>query len=244
MTFSVVYLKKRNKVSVFFMSKILVVEDDYRLRKVYQSFLSKNNYSVLVAENAQEALDLLENSSVDLMICDVMMPDIDGVELTRTLREAHYEFPILLATAKESFAAKQEGFHAGSDDYMVKPIDLNEMLLRIEALLRRAKIATDQQITIGNTQLLANTLELVQGEKRELLAQKEFLLLFKLASNPDQIFTRQQIMDDIWGLDTLSDSRTVDVHINKLRDRLRNNKDFEIKTIRGLGYRVVRIDEK
>lgn len=225
------------------MARILIVEDDDHLRKIYRALLEKNHFEVLQAENAEQALDVLEQKTVDLMICDVMMPGMDGVELTQALRQSKYDFPILMATARDSFPAKQEGFRAGTDDYMVKPIDLNEMLLRIEALLRRAKIATDKEITIGNTALLYNSLELVQNGSAEVLPQKEFYLLFKLLANCGKVFTRQQIMDDIWGLETESELRTVDVHINRLRERLQNNQDVSISTVRGLGYRAVKKDE-
>lgn len=222
------------------MPKILVVEDDERLQKIYTALLQKNGYEVIAAENAAKALDALEQKTVDLMICDVMMPGMDGIELTKQIRMAKYDFPILMATARDSFPAKQEGFRAGSDDYMVKPIDLNEMLLRIEALLRRAKITTDKEITSGNTKLLYNSLELMQGSDVQALPQKEFYLLFKLLASPGKVFTRQQIMDDIWGLETQSDLRTVDVHINKLRERLMDNKDIAVVTVRGLGYKAVK----
>lgn len=222
------------------MAKILVVEDDDRLRKIYLSLLEKNGYDVICASNGEQALDILDKQTIDLMICDVMMPGIDGFTLIKDLRDANYLFPILLATAKDSFPSKQQGFNAGSDDYMVKPIDLNELLLRIDALLRRAKIQTDKEITIGTTRLLSNSWELVQNGSHEVLPQKEFLLLFKLVSQPGKVFTRQQIMDDIWGLETQSELRTVDVHINKLRDRLQANSDIEIVTVRGLGYRAVK----
>lgn len=226
------------------MAKILVVEDDERLLKVYCSLFKKNGYEVFSASNAEEALTILEIKTIDLMICDVMMPGIDGVTLTQDLREAGYIFPILLATGKDSFPAKQAGFKAGSDDYMIKPIDLNEMLLRIDALLRRAKIQTEKEITVGETKLLYNSLELIQKSETEILPQKEFLLLFKLLSQPHKVFTRQQIMDDIWGLETESELRTVDVHINRLREKLQKNEDITIQTVRGLGYRAVKKDGK
>ena len=225
------------------MVRILVVEDDPRLRKVYATVLQKSGYEVMAAEDAQQALDMLEQKTVDLMVCDIMMPGMDGYELTRELKVAGYEFPVLMATARDSFPDKQEGFNAGADDYMVKPIDLNEMLLRVQALLRRAKIANDQKIVVGDTELRQDSLELVQAGAAQTLPQKEFFLLFKLLSNPGKVFTRQQLMDDIWGLDTQSDLRTVDVHINKLRERLKASRDIEMATVRGLGYKAVKKQE-
>lgn len=225
------------------MAKILVVEDDERLRKVYQSLFEKNGDRVFIASDGEEALDILEKNAVDLMISDIMMPGISGIQLTQELRDAGYMFPIIIATAKDSLPFKEQGFKSGTDDYMVKPIDLNELLLRVGALLRRAQIQQEKRITVGDTTLLYDSLEVIQKGHAEVLPQKEFYVLFKLLSSPNKVFTRQQIMDDIWGLETESELRTVDVHINKLRERLQGNQDVEIVTARGLGYRAVKLHE-
>ncbi|RDY32935.1 response regulator transcription factor [Lachnotalea glycerini] len=222
------------------MFTILVVEDDDNLRKLFCTVLNKNGYQTIDAKDGYEALDCMDKNYVDLLISDVMMPNMDGYELTRELRAAHYEIPILLITVKESFQDKQKGFLSGTDDYMVKPIDVNEMVLRVEALLRRAQIITERKLTIGSTILEYDTLTVYQNKLPILLPQKEFYLLYKLASYPNKIFTRQSIMDEIWGMDSESDERTVDVHVNRLRDRFKENQDFDIITVRGLGYKVVK----
>lgn len=219
---------------------ILVVEDDAELRGLYCAVLSKNRYNAFGAENGEEALDILDREFIDLIISDIMMPGMDGVELTRTLREAKYNLPVLMITAKDSFYDKKRGFAAGTDDYMVKPIDINEMILRVEALLRRSKSVSERKQVIGNTALLYDSLTVRQNDIPMELPQKEFYLLYMLASFPNRIFTRQQIMDEIWGMDSETDARTVDVHINRLRDRFRDSDDFEIVTVRGLGYKVVK----
>ena len=168
------------------------------------------------------------------------MPRMDGIELVRELRDAKYTLPVLMITAKDTFADKQQSFNAGVDDYMVKPVDVNEMILRIKALLRRAKIVNERKLSFGETILEYDTLTLYTSKGSESLPQKEFMLLYKLASNPNHIFTRQQIMDDIWGMTSETDTHTVDVHINRIRDRLRDNEDIEIVTVRGLGYKAVK----
>jgi DNA-binding response OmpR family regulator len=221
------------------MFNILVVEDDANLRKMMQSVLQRNGYRPLVAEDGEAALAILENEQADLIISDVMMPNMDGYELTELLRQSNYNMPILMVTVKDSYADKQKGFLAGVDDYMVKPIDINEMILRVQALLRRAKIANEHRLQVGNTQLDFDSL-LVKTPANEMsLPQKEFYLLFKLLSYPGKIFTRQQLLDEIWGMDSTTDERTVDVHINRLRDRFKGSDDFEIVTVRGLGYKAV-----
>lgn len=224
------------------MFQILVAEDDATLRQVICAVLSKHGYSALPAVNGQDALDILEHEHIDLIISDIMMPEIDGYELTRELRDAGYEMPILIITAKERFEDKQRAFLSGSDDYMVKPIDVNEMILRVGALLRRAKIANEHRLSFGSAELDYDSMTVtVNGESAQ-LPQKEFLLLFKLLSYPGKIFTRAQLMDEIWGMDSETDERTVDVHINRLRDRFRSCRDFEVVTVRGLGYKAVKVD--
>ena len=222
------------------MFRILVVEDDATLRRIMCAVLGKSGYSALPVEDGQQALDLLEREHVDLIISDVMMPNVDGYELTRELRDAGYNLPILMVTAKERFEDKEEGFLSGADDYMVKPIDMNEMLLRVGALLRRAKIANEHKLTVGKTVLDYDALTVTLNGETMQLPQKEFYLLFKLLSYSGKIFTRAQLMDEFWGIDSETDERTIDVHINRLRDRLRNCEDFELITVRGLGYKAVK----
>jgi len=224
------------------MFHILVVEDDKKLRQLFCTVLSKNGYEAIGAEDGREALELLDKEFIDLIVCDIMMPNMDGYELTKNLREANYQMPILMVTAKESFQDKQKGFLAGTDDYMVKPIDVNEMVLRVGALLRRAQIVSERKLSVGSTTLDYDSLTICQNGISEILPQKEFYLLFKLTFYPNKIFTRQQLMDEIWGIDSESETRTVDVHINRLRERVKDNPDLEIVTVRGLGYKVVKKD--
>ena len=189
---------------------------------------------------SKQALDVLDREYIDLIISDIMMPNMDGYELVSSLRDSGNGIPVLMITAKETFYDMQRGFSSGTDDYMVKPIDVNEMVLRVGALLRRAKMISDRKQVIGNTVLEYDSMTVTSDGKSMVLPQKEFMLLYKLTSYPGRIFTRQQLMDDIWGLYSETEPRTVDVHINRLRDRFRDNKDFEIVTIRGLGYKAVK----
>lgn len=221
------------------MNKILVIEDNENLARIYQSILSKNYFDVFITSDGQQALDLLEKIHVDLIITDVMMPNMDGFEFASLMRDAGFEVPILMITALDSLEDKKRGFKLGIDDYMVKPIDLDEMVLRVEALLRRAKIAHTKQLTVNETILDQSSYNVMFNNQQLTLPQKEFQLLYKLLSYPDKIFTRQQLMDEIWGLDTDTDERTIDVHIKRLRDRFSDNSDFEIVTVRGLGYKAV-----
>lgn len=225
------------------MFSILAVEDDHSTRKLLQTVLFGNGYNVLTACNGAEALDVLEKNHVDLMIIDVMMPVMDGYELTKTLREGGSQIPMLMLSAKQNVSDVKQGFIVGIDDYMTKPFDLEELLLRIKALLRRAKIASEQKISVGNVVLDYNSFTVTTQYGTETLPQKEFLLLFKLLSYPEVVFTRLQLMDEIWGMDAESDEHTVNVHINRLRTRFANVGDFEIVTVRGLGYKAVRHDE-
>ncbi|KHL92184.1 heme response regulator HssR [Paenibacillus sp. IHB B 3415] len=222
------------------MFNILVVEDDAKLRQLFCTVLTRNGYQALPAVNGEDALDVLDKEYIDLMICDIMMPRMDGFELTRTLRDNNQQLPILMVTARENFADKQQGFLVGIDDYMVKPINVNEMILRVGALLRRAKIISERKIEWGETVLDYDTLTVIQGPESILLPQKEFYLLYKMISYPNKIFTKQQLMDEIWGMDSESDEHTVVVHINRLRERFRDSADFEIVTVRGLGYKAVK----
>ncbi len=222
------------------MFTVLVAEDDTRLRQLFCAVLERSGYSAVPAKDGKEALDILDKGYIDLIVSDIMMPHIDGYELTKSLRDAGYILPILMVTAREQFDDKQKGFLAGTDDYMVKPIDVNEMVLRVGALLRRSKIANEHKIIWGGTVLDYDTLTVTSEDDRVLLPQKEFYVLFKLLSYPNKIFTRQQIMDEIWGMDSESDERTVDVHVNRLREKFKSSRDFEIVTVRGLGYKAVK----
>ena len=222
------------------MFVVMVVEDDPHARKLICTVLERGGYSALPACDGQEALDLLDCKHVDLMIVDLMMPRVGGYELVKTLRDAGYDLPILIATAREALEDKCHGLRLGADDYMVKPLSEEELLLRVAALLRRAKIATERKITVGSTTLDYDAFTVTEGDTVHSLPQKEFLLLFTLLSYPDKIFTRRRIMDELWDMASETDERTVDVHINRLRDRFRASKDFEIVTIRGLGYKAVK----
>ena len=223
------------------MFNIIVAEDNANVRKLMEAVLFENGYNPILAIDGLEALDVLEKQHIDLIVLDIMMPNMDGYELTKVLRGTGYDLPILMVTAKESPADIKKGFIIGVDDYMVKPIDFEEMILRIGALLRRSKIASEKRLIIGRTELIYDELTIKQEGNTEMLPQKEFMLLFKLLSYKNKIFTRRQLMDEIWGLDSDTDERTVDVHINRLRERFRDNEDFEIVTIRGLGYKAVKI---
>lgn len=221
------------------MNRILVVEDDDHLKLLYQSVLERAGFSIVTVTNGKEALKKLETINVDLMITDLMMPLMDGYELLGTLRNSGIDIPVLIITARADFEDKKKGFQLGTDDYMTKPVDVNEMVLRVEALLRRAKINHSHQLVIGTTCLNQETYEVIENGQGVLLPQKEFQLLYKLLSYPNKIFTRQQLMDDIWGLDTNTEERTIDVHIKRLRSRFAENDDFQIMTVRGLGYKAV-----
>lgn len=221
------------------MLKIMIVDDNENTRKLTSTVLMQNGYDTVCACDGEEGLELMDKTHIDLIVLDIMMPKMNGFEFTRTLRDCGWEIPILMVTAKESHMDKKEGFLAGTDDYMVKPVDEEEMLLRIAALLRRSKIASERKITIGNTVLNHDSLSVSTPEGTVELPQKEFMLLFQLLSYKDKIFTRRQLMDEIWDMDSDTDERTVDVHINRLRDKFKNNPDFSIVTIRGLGYKAV-----
>lgn len=225
------------------MFQIMVVEDDIQLQQMFCRVLSKNGYTPLPACDGEEALALLEHEHVDLIISDIMMPRLNGYQLVQALREADISIPVLMITAREGFDDMRRGFLSGGDDYMVKPVNVNEMILRVQALLRRAQMVSERRVVLGDTALELGSLSVSRGSERMELPQKEFLLLYKLASYPGHIFTRQQLMDEIWGLDSETESRTVDVHINRLRDRFRDSEDFQIVTIRGVGYKLVKKHE-
>ena len=221
------------------MFKVLVVEDNKNLRKLMVTYLKENNYETLEAEDGKVALEVIDKNHVDLIISDIMMPNMDGYELCRELRSANFMLPILMVTAKDSIDDKREGFLSGVDDYMVKPVDMDEMILRVGVLLRRANIVNQRKLTIKEVVLSYDEFTLKKGKKEYQLPQKEFQLLYKLLSTPNKIFTRQDLMDEICGYDSESDLRTVDVHIKRLREKFEKFKEFEIVTIRGVGYKGV-----
>lgn len=222
------------------MFHILVVEDDASMRQFMGAVLKENGFSPVMAENGQKALDVLDRQHIDLIVTDIMMPGLDGYTLTAQLRDAGSLIPILMVTAKDSVKDRKRGFLVGTDDYMIKPIDDEEMILRIKALLRRAQIVSERRIMIGDVVLSYDALSVTHGGERMTLPQKEFYLLYKLLSYPDIVFTRMQLMDEIWGMDSESDDRTINVHINRLRERFHGWPEFEIVTVRGLGYKAVK----
>ena len=222
------------------MFHILVVEDNANTRRLMEAVLLQHGYQPILASDGVEALEVLDKKHVDLILLDIMMPRMDGYEFTQTLRESGCDLPILMVTAREKPADKHRGFQIGTDDYMVKPVDEEEMILRIAALLRRSRIANEHRLTVGQTVLDYDQLSVAAPKGQFVLPKKEFQLLFKLLSYPGKIFTRRQLMDEIWDMDSETDERTVDVHINRLRDHFRTSPDFEIVTVRGLGYKAVK----
>jgi len=222
------------------MMKILIAEDDRELRGLFERVLTKHGYATTGVTNGKEALNYLERDYADLIISDIMMPEMDGYELARMLRESGDNTPVLMITAKGTFDDMRDGFNAGTDDYMVKPVNVNEMVLRVSALLRRAKMINERRQKIGETLLECDSLTVSRCGESSVLPQKEFMLLYKMVSYPGRFFTRQQLMDEIWGYSANSDTHTVDVHIGRLRERFKNNPDFKIVTMRGVGYKVVK----
>lgn len=220
------------------MLKLMIVEDEPSLSQLYSLVLNKAGYETVCAKNGDEAWQILEKEHIDLILTDLMMPGMDGYEFIRTVRESQ-QIPILVITARDDFASKRSGFTLGADDYMTKPIDVNEMVLRVQALLRRSHITTERQIRVGGTLLSYDSFTVTEAGQTTALPQKEFLLLYKLLSYPGKIFTRIQLMDEIWGRESTSSMQTVDVHINRLRRHFQDNPDFEIVTMRGLGYKAV-----
>ena len=224
------------------MFQILVVEDDKNTARLMRAVLTHADYEVFQASNGQEALDLMDSQHVDLILLDIMMPVMDGYEFTDQLRKSGDNTPILMVTARQLPEEKCRGFLVGTDDYMVKPVNQEEMLLRIKALLRRAQIASERKLHIGKVTLDYNALTLTREGVSQTLPQKEFYLLYKLLSCPDQIFTRLELMDDIWGMDSETVQTTVNVHVTRLRKRCENFPEFEIVAIRGIGYKAVITD--
>ena len=222
------------------MFHILVVDDDKHTRQLLRAILENEHYTVSTAADGEKALDLMDSEHIDLVVLDIMMPNMDGYEFTKSLREVENNLPILMVSAKQLPEDKKKGFHVGTDDYMTKPIDEEEMLLRIKALLRRAKIVNDRKIEIGDVILDFDALTVTgHGEKQE-LPQKEFMLLYKLLSYPGKIFTRIQLMDEIWGAESDTGWETVTVHIGRLRKRFEGWQEFSIESVRGLGYKAVK----
>jgi len=222
------------------MFRILVVDDDKHTRRLFEDVLKAENYTVLTAANGEEALEIMDREHIDLVVLDIMMPKMDGYELTKVLRKTNNNLPILMVSAKQLPEDRRKGFIVGTDDYMTKPIDVEEMLLRIKALLRRAQIASEKKIVIGDVVLDYDSFTVSKNGEVIELPQKEFMLLFKLLSYPGKIFTRIQLMDEIWGNDSESGWETVTVHIARLRKRFEGWKEFEIESVRGLGYKAVK----
>ena len=222
------------------MFHILVVEDDRALRELFCTVLSKNGFVYHEARDGADAWDVLEKQYIDLVVTDIMMPNMDGFEFVKSIRGSGLNMPVLMITAKDTFEDMQSGFLAGTDDYMVKPVNVNEMILRINALLKRAQIVNEKKIQFENAELRYDDLTVCINGDCSVLPQKEFYILYKLLSNPNRVFTKQQIMDEIWGMDTESDPHTLDVHISRLRERFKDGAGFEIVTIRGLGYKAVK----
>lgn len=221
------------------MFRILIAEDDSELQQLFCRVLTRNGFTAIGVNDGLEALQTLEHESIDLIVSDIMMPRMDGYRLVRALRETGSTIPVLMITARDGFSDMQSGFLAGADDYLVKPINVNELVLRIHALLRRAKMVAERRQIMGQTVFDFDSFTVRRNASETVLPQKEFLLLYKLVSSPSHIFTRQQLMDDIWGMDSQTEARTIDVHINRLRERFRENPDFEIITVRGIGYKAV-----
>lgn len=226
------------------MFRIMVVEDDVNARRLMQAVLEQNGYEVVAAADGEQALELLDIKHIDLIVLDVMLPRMNGYALAKELRSGGDQVPILMVTALQSLSDKREGFVSGTDDYMVKPVDEEEMLLRIGALLRRSRIINERKLSVGATCLDYDGHTMTTPRGVQELPPKEFQLLYKLLSYPNHIFTRRQLMDEIWDMETNSDERTVDVHINRLRERLKGNDDVELVTVRGLGYKAVKLNEK
>lgn len=221
------------------MVHILVVEDDKNTRRFMKAVLEEEQYIVFTASNGVEALDVLDTTHIDLVVLDIMMPKMDGYEFTEILRSVQNELPILMVSAKQLPADRKKGFQVGTDDFMTKPVDAEEMVLRIKALLRRAKITSERKIMIGNVVLDEDSLSVTREGETQVLPQKEFQLLFKLLSYPGKIFTRIQLMDEIWGTESDSGWETVTVHVGRLRRRFEGWPEFRIESVRGLGYKAV-----
>lgn len=222
------------------MFNILIVEDDPDMREVLSAVFQKEGFKSFVAKNGLDAFEIIDREYIDLIVTDIMMPGMDGYEFSSSVRQAGYDLPILMITAKSRFDDMEKGFHSGADDYMVKPINIKELVLRCTALLRRAKISSEKKLTVGSVTFDYDSLTVEKDGQVQTLPQKEFYLIFKLLSQPSRIFTRQELMDEIWGMTAETDERTVNTHINRLRTRFADCEDFEIVTVRGLGYKAVK----
>ena len=222
------------------MFHILVVDDDKNTRMYFEAVLKNNGYTVTVAKNGEDALDAMDKEHIDLVVLDIMMPKMDGYEFTKTLRECDNNLPILMVSAKQLPVDKNKGFAVGTDDYMTKPVNQDEFLYRIKALLRRAKISNERKIIVGDVVLDYDSLTVTKGDAVQELPQKEFMLLYKLLSYPGKIFTRIQLMDEIWGAESETGWETVTVHVGRLRKRFEGWQEFEIESVRGLGYKAVK----
>lgn len=227
------------------MFNILIVEDDKSVGKLMKSVLNDEGYNCTLAQNGKTALDIMDKQKIDLAVVDIMMPVMNGYEFTQTLRQGGCDIPILMVTAKISHEDKKKGFALGIDDFLAKPFDTDELLWRVKALARRSKIASEKKLILGSTELDYNSFGVSVDGKAVSVTPKEFLLLYKLLAYPNKLFTKRQIMDEIWSFDSESDEHTVEVHINRLREKFKDNTDFSIKTIRGFGYMgVLKNDEK
>ncbi len=232
-------LRKTDVIGGVLMFHILVVDDDKNTRKYLSAVLEAENYTVSSAENGEEALEIMDREYIDLVVLDVMMPKMDGYAFTREIRESNNNLPILMVSAKQLPSDRHKGFLAGSDDYITKPIDETEMILRIKALLRRAQIANERKIVIGDVTIDYDSMCVTRGDETQQLPQKEFQL-YKLLSYPGKIFTRIQLMDEIWGAESDTGWETVTVHIGRLRKRFEGWDEFELESVRGLGYKAVK----
>ncbi|MBO4988871.1 MAG: response regulator transcription factor [Clostridia bacterium] len=222
------------------MSNLLIVEDNPDLLELFYEVLSESGYNVFGASDGLKALEKMEQQKIDLLIADLMMPNLSGQELVKIVRKTDKTLPILIVTARDDYESMQTVFSTGADDYMIKPVNTKELLLRVKALLRRAKINAEQKVQVGSTILDSESMTVFSEGKEIILPLKEFQLLFRFLSYPNKIFTRQRLMDEIWGMDSESDEKTINTHINRLRERFSDCPDFEIVTIRGLGYKAVK----
>ena len=224
------------------MFNILLVEDDNNLRRLMATVLKRNRYNVFQAENGNQAISIAADNHIDIMVCDIMLPEVNGYEVTEAVREFNVNLPVIMVTALETLDDKRRGFASGADDYMVKPIDTDELLMRIGALLRRAKATNERRISVGDIEIDLDSMTVNCNDQTFTLPKKEFFLLFKLLSMPNHIFTRSALMEELWNPDSDADERTIDVHIKRLRERLDEAgiTEFEIVTVRGLGYKAIK----
>ena len=224
---------------MFGMFRVLIVESEQKLNTQYRSYLEKQGFEIISAYSAQEALECFEDHHIDIVLCNYNMPGVSGIAVVESIRAIDPYRPVIMLSESNELKDKQRAFNAGVDDYMVLPIDLNELVLRLSALLRRAHSASKQKIVIGNAELDSSSLTVVEGQKSTVLPPKEVMVLFKLCASPDRIFSRRDIMDDVWGIRSESGERTVDVHVKRLRERFSDSRSFTIETVRGIGYKAI-----